>query len=251
MSRPIVMTEEMKQAVQQDFTAMLDGLKLSDGKINFSKSFKYKDDKATATLWITPLAYRKTLALVTGFSDEVAWHGVASRSGNNEFIIEDILVYPQEVTGSTVNTDQEAYTQWLYHLDDDTFNKLRLQGHSHVNMGVVPSGVDDRHRQQILDQLEPDMFYIFMVWNKRLEVHTLIYDMAHNVLYENEDVTVKLLDDDMVGFMEEAKKLVTKKCAATQKGVKKYKPVEPLPNYSQEDFYSYYDSDFGGTAWGF
>jgi len=242
MSRPIVMTEEMKATVQQDFTAMLDGLKLSDGKINFSKAFKYKGETATATLWITPLAYRKTLALVTEFSDEVAWHGAVSRSGNNEFIIEDILVYPQAVTGSTVNTEQEAYTQWLYSLDDDTFNKIRLQSHSHVNMGVSPSSVDNGHREKILDQLEDSMFYIFMIWNKRLEVHTLIYDMAKNVLYENEDVVVKMLDDDMVGFMEDAKKLVTKKCTAVAKGGKKYKAVESLPRYPQEDFFGWYDS---------
>ena len=35
---------------------------------------------------------------------------------------------PQEVTVSTVNTDQAAYTEWLYGLDDDTFNKIRMQG---------------------------------------------------------------------------------------------------------------------------
>ena len=50
------------------------------------------------------------------------------------------------------------------------------------------------------------MFYIFMIWNKSLSVHTLIYDMTQNVLYESDDVEVKLLDDDcMSEFLADAK----------------------------------------------
>lgn len=181
MPKPIRITDEMKQKAQTEFEALLSGMKMSDGTISYSKAFKY--DKASATLWLTPEAYRKTVALVTAFSDEVAWHGTVSRRSQNEFIVEDIFVYPQEVTGSTVSTEQEGYSNWLYGFDDEVFGKIRMQGHSHVHMGVSPSGVDSGHRERILDQLEADMFYIFMVWNKRLETHTLIYDMAHNVLY--------------------------------------------------------------------
>ena len=215
MPRPIVLTEEIKQKAIEDFSTILDGTKMSDGKLSYNKSFSY--ETGNAIVWLTQEAYRKIVALVTGFSDEVAWHGAVSRvgdagaAGSNEFIIEDILVYPQEVTGSTVNTDQAAYTEWLYGLDDDTFNKIRMQGHSHCNMGVSPSGVDDNHRQKLLDQLEPDMFYIFMIWNRSLSVHTLIYDMAQNILYEDKDVNVKLIgDDDMDEFLVDAKKKVQK-----------------------------------------
>jgi hypothetical protein len=215
MPRPIVLTEEIKKKALADFSSILDGMKMSDGKISYSTSFSYKD--ANAIVWLTQEAYRKIVALVMGFSDEVGWHGTVSRvgdincAGENEFIIEDIFVYPQEVTGSTVNTDQTAYTQWLYALDNATFNKIRMQGQSHVNMGVTPSGVDDKHRQQILDQLEKDMFYVFMIWNKSLSVHTLIYDMQRNVLYEDRDVTVKLVGDEaMDTFLADAKEKVQK-----------------------------------------
>ena len=194
MSKPIRITDEMKTAAQTEFTALLDGLKMSDGAISYSKAFKYKD--AAAILWLTPLAYSKTVALVAQFSDEVAWHGMAVRTEKNEFVIEDIFVYPQEVTGATVNTDQEGYTKWLYEFEDEEFNKMRMQAHSHVNMGVSPSTVDNGHREKILDQLDDDMFYIFMVWNKSLKTHTLIYDMENNILYDDDDVTVKILGDD-------------------------------------------------------
>jgi hypothetical protein len=139
VSKPIRITDDLKKQAQKEFKALLDDLKMSDGEISYSKSFKYKD--ASAILWMSPVAYAKTLALVNMFSDEVAWHGSVTRTGKNEFIIEDIFVYPQEVTGSTVSTDQEGYSKWLYEFDDDTFNTIRMQGHSHVNMGVSPSHV--------------------------------------------------------------------------------------------------------------
>jgi len=222
MPRPIVLTEEIKQKAVNDFSAMLDTVKMSDGKLRYSQSWEYKD--CSAIVWLTQEAYRKIVALVMNFASEVAWHGTVTRVGNNEFVIEDIFVYPQEVTGSTVNTDQKAYSEWLYSLDDNTFNQIRMQGHSHVNMGVSPSSVDDKHRQQILDQLEPDMFYVFMIWNKSLTVHTLIYDMARNILYEDNDVSVKLIDDeDMVDFLADANKKVQKPTVRTTPTNKKNK----------------------------
>jgi len=209
MPRPIILTDEIKQTVRDEFSAMLDGIKLSDGKLSYNKIYEYKD--CSAIVWLTQEAHKKMLTLVMDFTDEVGWHGTVSRLGDNEFIIEDIFVYPQEVTSNTVNTDQFLYSEWLYGLDDETFDKIRMQGHSHVNMGVSPSGVDNKHRAQILDQLEPDMFYIFMVWNKSLAVHTLIYDMQRNILYEDNDVDVQLLgDDDMAEFLLDAKTKVQK-----------------------------------------
>ena len=188
-----------------------------------------------AVLWLTQLAYRKTVSLITTFSDEVAWHGIATKLENGEFVLEDILVYPQEVTGSTVNTDQDGYTEWLYAFDDDTFSKIRMQGHSHVNMSVSPSVDDDRHREQILNQLEGDMFYIFMVWNKRLETHTLIYDIVKNVMYEDGDITMKIAGDDSLDeFMADAKEKVQKKRAAVRvraKGSRHETPPGSLLSY--------------------
>ena len=209
MPRPIILTQEMKQKARKQFDIMLDKMKMSNGRIEYAENFGYKQSKAV--VWLTSAAYNKTVALITEFTDEVAWHGSVNRCGEREFIIEDIFVYPQQVTGSTVTTDQDDYTNWLYGLHDDTFNKIRLQGHSHVNMGVSPSGVDDNHRSQILQQLESDMFYIFMIWNKSMSIHTLIYDMANNILYENKDVDVRLMtDDSVVEFIEDAKTKVKK-----------------------------------------
>jgi len=250
MPRPITMTKQMKQQAIKDFAAALDGIKMSDGKLNYSKNFNYKD--GDATVWLTMEAYHKIVTLVTEFANEVGWHGTVQRVSDNEFIIQDIFVYPQEVTASTVNTDQEAYTQWLYELGDDVFNNIRMHGHSHNNMSVSPSGVDNIHRQQILNQLETDMYYIFMIWNKSLQVHTLVYDMARNILYEDTDVEIKLLgveglDEFLANAKTKVQKLRHKKgkpksCNNEQLAIERYS------SYRQLGLYDSYN--FGGDTWG-
>ncbi len=247
MSKPIRITDELKKEAQAEFAALLDGLKMSDGEISYSKSFKNKD--AAAILWMSPAAHGKTVALVNMFTDEVAWHGAVIRKAVNEFIVEDIFVYPQEVTGATVSTDQDGYTKWLYEFDDKIFSKIRMQGHSHVNMGVTPSGVDSGHREKILDQLDGDTFYIFMIWNKRLDTHTLIYDMANNILYEDKDVTVKLMgDDNLEAFLADAKEKVQKKKPAVYKtrgrkpkDTEEVEPERPSPLWGRAYGYGPFD----------
>ena len=157
----------------------------------------------------------KMVTLVMNFDKEVAWHGIAQRSEDpdkDEYIISDILVYSQKVTASTVETDQEEYETWLYELPDEVFNKVRMQGHSHVNMSTYPSGVDTTHQGKIMAQLDDDMFYIFMIWNKRLEKWIKIYDFAKNTMFENTDVDVKIINDawGMDEFLKNVKVMIIK-----------------------------------------
>ena len=151
--------------------------------------------------------------LIREFDKEVAWHGVAERCEEKDtYLISDILVYPQEVTGSTVTTDQNEYEMWLMKQEDGVFNNIRMQGHSHVNMSTSPSSVDLNLYDGILSQLDSDMFYIFMIYNKRGEKTVKLYDLRENILFETADVTVAVKEvGDLTGFLEEAKELVVTK----------------------------------------
>ena len=217
MSRPITLTENLIVTIQDEFLEQLKNAKMFDGKFTFSKNLKWKKEEK-AKLIYTPVAFIKMVLLINAFSDEVAWHGIVHRSTDSEntFIISDILVYPQEVTGATVNTDQTKYQNWLMGLDDDRFNNLRMQGHSHVNMGVSPSSVDETHQEAILAQLDDTMFYIFMIWNKSFKHNIKIYDMKNNSLYLDDDIEVTVAEAgfDFDGFMSEAQGLVCKKNTA-------------------------------------
>ena len=196
MAKIIKLTPECIEQARQEFEASLANIKLSDGKINFTKSFATIQRRAT--IYFTEIAWLKMQTLIREFDKEVAWHGIASRGEDpekDEYFITDIIVYPQTVTGVTVTTDQEEYENWLNGLEDDVFNNLRMQGHSHVNMGTTPSGVDNNLYESILGQLKSTMFYIFMIWNKKGEKTIKLYDMAKNVLFETADCTVSILDD--------------------------------------------------------
>jgi len=214
MAKIIKLTPNYIEEVRKAFEEALSSTKLSDGKINFTKTFG--TSKRDATVYFTELAWLKMQTLIREFDKEVAWHGVAMRGedpSKDEYYITDILVYPQEVTGATVNTDQEKYQMWLMEHEDDVFNNIRMQGHSHVNMGTTPSSVDTSLYDRILDQLDDDMFYIFMIWNKKGEKTIKIYDLAKNVLFETQDCTVKILDDGtgIEQFLKNAKSMVKDK----------------------------------------
>ena len=213
MSKPIKLNEELIQKYAEEFEAALRGEKFPNGKITFSKTVEYdKGEVPPATVVFEPKAYAKMLSLLHAFDSEVAWHGVVTRD-EDVFYIHDILVYPQEVSGATVNTDQEGYQRWMMELPDEVANHLHLQGHSHVNMGTSSSGVDETHQQSILKMIPNDGFYIFMIYNKRLEHNIKIYDMANNVLYEDKDIEVMLDCEgcDLDAFVKNAKEVVTTK----------------------------------------
>lgn len=196
MSKLIKVTQEYLDEVRKSFEEVLKSGKFSDGKVTFTKTIGAVNRKAK--VFFTPDAWRKMQALVSDFDKEVAWHGIAHRGeddSKDEYYITDILVYPQEVTGATVNTDQEKYEIWLMSHDDDVFNNIRMQGHSHVNMGVTPSGVDTSLYDQIIEQLDDEMFYIFMIWNKKKDKTVRIYDIKKNILFDTADVTVETLPD--------------------------------------------------------
>lgn len=209
MGKYIKLTEEFMTQTRRDFEEALRLAKLSDGKFNFTKTFA-KPGKDHAKVFFTPSAWVKMLLLLGNFDKEVAWHGVATRFGdeeNDEYMISDILVYPQEVTGATVNTDQEEYQMWLMQQPDEVFNNIRMQGHSHVNMGTSPSSVDIEHQNRILEQLDDDMFYIFMIYNKRLEFFVKIFDLKKNTVFEKDEITVTIRDGerDFSAFLADAK----------------------------------------------
>lgn len=213
MSKIIRMTPEMIEEAKARFESRIKNMNCVDGKISYTDTFVATGEKAV--LWYTPDAYAKTIALIQDSDKEVAWHCTAHRVEDKvgQYIVSDVLVYPQEVTGATVNTDQAEYEKWMMDLDDDTFNNLRMQGHSHVNMGTTPSSVDLEHQEKIVQQLEDDMFYIFIIWNKKFMYTAKIYDLKINTLFEPADISIQMVGagSGLAEFLKDAKTKVKNK----------------------------------------
>lgn len=243
MSKIIKITNEYLEKCVEEFKEILSKGKLSDGKINYTKNFE--DVERKATISFTEDAWIKMQSLVMSCKKEVGWHGIAKRGDEvDSYIISDILVYPQEVTGATVTPDQSEYETWLMSHDDDVFNNIRMQGHSHVDFAVTPSPVDLGLYERILDQLDDDMFYIFLIFNKKGEKTIKIYDMRENMLFETKDININIIknENSILDFLENAMELVVEKKTTYSPhsqygGVNQYTP--PSYNSKQKSETSY------------
>ena len=218
MSKIIRMTPDYIEQIKREFAEAITKAKIADGKISFTRSFATTSQKAR--LLFTEKAWTKMQALIREFDKEVAWHGVAERGEGNDYVVSDILVYPQEVTGTNVEMDTEEYAKWIQAgilSGDERFDHFYFQGHSHVSMGVTPSSVDLNHQQEILEQLRDGGFYIFVIWNKRNEHNVRIYDLQKNTLFEPVDISVEVIEDEdgVEKFVRDAKSLVKNKPAYT------------------------------------
>lgn len=217
MPKPIYSTEEMREATfakiraefEKEYKAQYDNAtkkKMANGTFKFSIGCPYfwADDDSRATLRITPQAYGKMLCMIFGTDKEVGWHGIIKRAeeGKPSFVLEDVILYPQTVTAATIDADSEKYPMWAMSLPDEQFNHLRFHGHSHVNMGVTPSGTDLNFREDLLGQFK-DGFYVFMIMNKKFERSFQIYDMENNNLFESDEVDVYIGDGDTENYETE------------------------------------------------
>lgn len=215
MAKPIYVTENDINDIYEEIRETLAGLKCY-GKVEIKRSLK--SDDRTAMLYFTPKAWIKMTALVSRFKTEVQWHGLVQRISEDEFEVYDILVPPHEVSGATVTSAYEPYIKWRDELDDDTFNAERFHGHSHVDMGVSPSTTDEKYRYDLVTQFQnpiegEDLFYIFLIINKKHEWSAQIYDFTNNALYDTGDIEMECYfeGESVDEFITEAKKVAVEK----------------------------------------
>ena len=249
--RQMKLTNKQIQEILVDMRQQLKNFKTTKDTLNIN--FKMPEHtRNKAKLTILPAAWDKIRALVDECDKEIAWHGIVTKV-NNEYTISDILVFPQTVTGCTVTSDDTEYSLWLANQPDEIFNSLRFHGHSHVNMGVTPSGVDTSYQEDILRNLKD--FYIFAIFNKKGDYWCAIYDIEKNIAYDNKDIE---LITPNTGAIEWAKEMIktkvkltsnvstTKPKATTKKSKKSI--VEEIMDDEDDDYvYGYpYNPYYGG-----
>lgn len=139
-------------------------------------------------------AKRMCKQLVDQCDKEIAWNAkVTYDRENNTITLDDILIFPQIVTGTTVDVEPTKYAMWVAGLDDDTVNNMRCHCHSHVNMGVFSSSTDDDYQKQLVRGNVRD-YYLFLIFNKKEQVWAKLYDIETNTVWENKDIVVEYSD---------------------------------------------------------
>lgn len=185
----IVMTSMTIEAACAKLREQLQNTHVTHDKVDISVPTKFTvPDAEKPTIMVSVIADRKMRALVQQSDKEIGWHGTVSYDEeSNTYLIEDIFVFPQEVTGTTVQSIDEQYGLWLMEtFDDEQFAKLRMHGHSHVNMGTSPSGIDTAYQETLTDRVQD--FYIFIILNKRDDYYVCLFDIANNLMYDKEDL---------------------------------------------------------------
>lgn len=224
-------SEEAKNEIEDLIAKALNKLNLarSIDEINDVRKLIGKKELETKNLKVdkrakliySARAYLKMMALVLYNHEEVGWHATVRRGeADNEFIVEDVLVFPQIVDPTNVDVDDLEYDKWQWFaLESEQFEAMKFHGHSHVNMGVHPSGKDDAYRKKILEQLPDDSFYIFSIWNKKFDMEVTIYDNANNIVYESEDVDWDIaVEGEMIGkFLDDTKNKIKHRKAEVKK----------------------------------
>lgn len=244
--KKINIDDTFKQDLITRFTNYINTTKFTDSKITFSANFDNsvnatKEEKPT--VYISTIAYLKMMMYVRDTDTEIAWHGTVERNQKqNWYYIKDVFLYPQTIRATTVSTDQEKYQEWLQNIEDDeVFNNIRFQGHSHVNMAVSPSGTDLDMYDNFLQVLPKNDYYIFMIMNKSGDITCLIYDLAKNIIYETADINIKIITprtQDLAKDIKEEKDKYCEKISYT------YSPYR-YSNYLKDDPYAdyeYYDN---------
>jgi hypothetical protein len=153
-----------------------------------SKKFKWLPNANTPTVlpltkmeapevYFTAEAWRKVNYIVEQCSSEIAWLGIVDQLTDGNYLITKIYIPKQEVTGVTAEIDHDSMAKLVLKVMDDGYDveQLRYHGHSHVNMGVVPSAVDQDH---IAGYLEGDQcdFFLRSINNKKGEMKMDIFD---------------------------------------------------------------------------
>ena len=229
--KPIFITDTQKQQAKEAFEQYLAKLsKCPNGAIDFKTTVTVAQQNAPkATILYKSVAYLKTMLYVRDTATEIAWHGTVTKAPNDTYIIQDVFLYPQKLSAATVTTDQEAYNDWITELPDNVYNHMRLQGHSHVNFEATPSGVDRTYYDDMLKILNKNDFYIFMIINKSGSMYFEIYDLEKNIIYENQDITVEITNEECsVDFLKEI---------TLDKEYFCQKPTYTTPNWQQTNFY--------------
>jgi hypothetical protein len=234
--KKIVLDDKFKQDIINKFINYVNTTKFTDNHINFSTDITNVIDKTQITrptVYISAVAYLKMLLYVQETTIEIAWHGTVERNQeHNWYHIKDVFLYPQTITACTVNTDQKEYQEWLQNIEDDEiFNNIRFQGHSHVNMGTSPSGTDLNMYHNFLQVLPKNDYYIFMIMNKSKSITCFIYDLAKNLIYETQDIDIKILTNNSQDLIKDLKEEKEKYCKNVTTQYADYDPfARNIPN---------------------
>ncbi len=213
MKKTWVCAQKQQTKIKEELLKQLDNITLTNTTLKLSVDLEDLIKETTEevidpTIYITADAYIKMITLIQEYDTEVAAHFLV-RNIDRQYIIRDVLIFPQTVTGITADGVDIDYQTWLHNIPEEQFKELRGHVHSHVEMDVTPSGVDEHYYTGLMSQV-PD-YYLTMVINKKQDYHIRLYDVTNNILYTELTFKILLSDDKTVSdWLADYKELIVK-----------------------------------------
>ena len=129
-----------------------------------------------------PEVYDVIKFLVAYCKKEVGWLGMVEQIGN-DYVVTEVFVPEQIVHGAETDIDAEAMAALVMELLDANkdSSKLYYWGHSHVDMGVTPSGQDET---QIDEYLVDCPKFIRGIYNKRGDTKVDVFHRDDGVVWQ-------------------------------------------------------------------
>jgi hypothetical protein len=148
------------------------------------------------TVFYDVLVLEQIKHIVEKCPKEVGWWGLVEVMNDGNYLITDIYVPKQTVSGSETDISPEAMGELAMQIINEGKDpaKLYYWGHSHVNMGVNPSGQDEA---QVKAYLVDCPIFIREIRNKSNNIKVDVYDVAKNVVFQCVDTKYYHLNTEM------------------------------------------------------
>jgi hypothetical protein len=163
--------------------------------------------KRAPVVYFSDVAWCKLWIIVDQCQKEVGWYGTVDKLPSGDYMIEDIFVPEQTVSGVTTDIEPEALGELALQLEQQGIDSSRLRywGHSHVNMEVSPSATDEEQIEEYLDDCD---WFIRGIHNKRRASKIDVYEVKQSVIFErvqNGTLPLELADEDKKALLEDIK----------------------------------------------
>lgn len=137
----------------------------------------------TPEVYYTTAVWQSIRYLVAKCTQEVGWLGTVEATETGDYLVTEIFVPPQKVSGAETEIDKSAMEELYDTLIDagKDPSKLIYWGHSHVNMGVSPSPQDERQIEEYLDTCP---VFIRGIYNKAGASKVDVFDRDEGVVYQ-------------------------------------------------------------------
>ena len=195
-------------------------------------------------VYVMPSAMYKMRYYIDNSENEIGWLGYVTKDGS-DYIIEDVFLLKQEVHAATTEILPDALGELAVELlkteeGKEKYNKLRMWGHSHVNMSTTPSGQDNSQ----MEEFDTTDFFIRLIGNKRGEWNVSIYDYTNNVIWYNLDLRYYFeinINDDELKKLRQSLLSCTVESKSKETELKKiYKGINQEDRYNKNKIIKYF-----------